>query len=95
LTPDDQRRAASETHLNLRAAYTIGRMAGRMTVYGELLNAFDEEGKDIAYYYEAHVAGLDPPGLTSADIDCAAIDCRMSRSEEPRTLRVGLRYSFQ
>jgi hypothetical protein len=40
------------------------------------------------------VDGLDPPGLTSEDIDCSTVNCRMSRAEEPRTLRVGVKYQF-
>ncbi len=91
LVPDNTRRAASETHLNLRAAYTMG----RITLYGELLNALDEKGKDIVYWYEAYVEGLDPPGSGSEDIDCDVVNCRMSRAEEPRTLRVGLTYRFR
>ena len=90
LLPDNSVRAGSETHVNLRAAYT----AGRMTLYGELLNAFDEKGKDIVYWYEAYVEGLDPPGLSSEDIDCSVVNCRMSRAEEPRTVRVGVTYRF-
>jgi outer membrane receptor protein involved in Fe transport len=91
LLPDNTKRSSSETHLNLRAAYTMG----RTTIYGELLNVLDEKGKDIVYWYEAYVEGLDPPGLTSEDIDCATVNCRMSRAEEPRTLRVGLTYRFE
>lgn len=90
LVPDNSRRAGSETHLNIRAAYTMG----RTTIYGELLNALDENGKDIVYWYEAYVEGLDPPGLTSEDIDCDVVNCRMSRAEEPRTFRVGVTYRF-
>lgn len=90
LVPDNSRRAGSETHVNLRAAYTTG----RMTFYGELLNAFDEQGKDIVYWYEAYVEGFDPPGLSSEDIDCDIVSCRMSRAEEPRTVRVGWTYRF-
>ena len=90
LLPDNSVRSGSETHVNLRAAYT----AGRMTFYGELLNALDEKGKDIVYWYEAYVEGLDPPGLSSDDIDCSVVNCRMSRAEEPRTVRVGLTYRF-
>jgi outer membrane receptor protein involved in Fe transport len=48
-------------------------------VYGELLNALDRDGKDIVYFYENY---YDPDGG------------RVSRTEEPRTLRVGLRYNF-
>ncbi|MFO7286010.1 MAG: TonB-dependent receptor [Gammaproteobacteria bacterium] len=94
LLPDNSVRAESETHVNLRAAYT----AGRMTFYGELLNAFDEKGKDIVYWYEAYVEGLDAvedgPGLPSERIDCSVVNCRMSRAEEPRTVRVGVTYRF-
>lgn len=49
------------------------------TVYGELLNAFDHKGKDIVYFYEN---AFDPEGG------------RVSRAEEPRTVRVGLKYKF-
>jgi len=90
LVPDNSRRASGDASLNLRGAYT----AGRMTIYADLLNALDADGKDIVYYYPAYVAGLDPPGLTSEDIDCDVFNCRMSRAEEPRTLRVGLKYEF-
>jgi hypothetical protein len=90
LTADNAQRAGSETSVNLRGAYTIR----NMTFYADLLNVFDEDGKDIVYYYEAYVDGFDPPGLTSDDIDCSAIDCRMSRAEEPRTLRLGVKFEF-
>jgi len=58
------------------------------------LNVLDENGKDIVYWYEAYVPGLDPPGTSSADIDCAVTNCRVSRAEEPRTLRVGVKFAF-
>ena len=74
----------------LNDAYT----AGRATWYAELLNIFDEHGKDIVYWYEAYVPGLDPPGETSADIDCAVVNCRVSRAEEPRTVRLGVKLAF-
>jgi hypothetical protein len=90
LTADNAQRAGSETSVNLRGAYTIR----NMTFYADLLNVFDEDGKDIVYYYEAYVDGFDPPGLTSDDIDCSAINCRMSRAEEPRTLRLGVKFEF-
>jgi outer membrane receptor protein involved in Fe transport len=90
LTPDNAQRAGAETSINLRGAYTLG----RTTLYAELLNVLDEDGKDIVYWYEAYIAGLDPPGLTSEDIDCDVVNCRMSRAEEPRTLRVGVKFSF-
>jgi outer membrane receptor protein involved in Fe transport len=90
LLPDNSERASSETTLNLRGAYTVR----RTTLYAELLNALDSKGKDIAYYYEAYVDGLDPPGLSADDIDCDVVNCRMSRAVEPRTLRVGVRFAF-
>jgi outer membrane receptor protein involved in Fe transport len=51
----------------------------RFTVYGELLNAFDHKGKDIVYYYEN---AFDPAGG------------RVSRAEEPRTFRAGVKLQF-
>jgi outer membrane receptor protein involved in Fe transport len=90
LVPDNSLRASAETSINLRGAYTLN----RLTLYAELLNALDADGKDIVYDYPAYVAGLDPPGLTSDDIDCSVVNCRMSRAEEPRTLRVGLKFAF-
>jgi outer membrane receptor protein involved in Fe transport len=92
LTPDNAQRADAESSLNLRGAYTLGQ--GRTQLYAELLNVFDADGKDIVYWYEAYVDGLDPPGLTSEDIDCSDVNCRVSRAEEPRTLRVGVKFAF-
>jgi hypothetical protein len=90
LVPDNSQRAEAETSVNLRGAYTVG----SATWYAELLNVFDEDGKDIVYWYEAYVDGLDPPGFTSEDIDCDVVNCRISRAEEPRTLRVGVKFEF-
>jgi outer membrane receptor protein involved in Fe transport len=90
LLPDNAQRAEAETSVGIRGAYTTG----QATWYAEVLNLFDENGKDIVYWYEAYVEGLDPPGLTSEDIDCSAVNCRMSRAEEPRTLRVGVKIEF-
>jgi outer membrane receptor protein involved in Fe transport len=90
MTPDNARRAGSETTANLRGAYTVR----KLTFYAELFNLLDADGKDIVYYYEAYVDGFDPPGLTSDDIDCAVTNCRMSRAQEPRTLRVGFKLEF-
>jgi hypothetical protein len=90
LTPDNSQRADAETTLNLRGAYTIG----RAQIYADLLNVLDADGKDIVYWYEAVVPGLDPPGFTSADVDCDVMNCRVSRAQEPRTLRVGVKFAF-
>ena len=90
LVPDNSVRASSETTISLRGSYTLG----NLTYYADLINLVDADGKDIVYWYEAYVAGLDPAGLTSEDIDCSFVNCRMSRAQEPRTLRVGVRWAF-
>jgi outer membrane receptor protein involved in Fe transport len=90
LLPDNSLRASPETMLNLRGAYTFR----RITVYAELLNALGRHGKDIVYYYPAYVQGFDPPGLTANDIDCSVVDCRMSRAEAPRMVRLGVKVGF-
>jgi hypothetical protein len=90
LTADNSQRAESKTSVNVRGAYTLG----NRTLYAEVINVFDNDGHDIVYWYEAYVAGFDPPGLTSADIDCSITNCRVSRAEEPRTLRFGMKWRF-
>ncbi len=93
LSPDNARRASSTTGVNFRGAYSFE----KIQLYAELINAFDDDGKDITYWYEAFIAGYDDVVLGAAsidDIDCEAINCRMSRAREPRTLRVGLKYRF-
>jgi putative heme degradation protein len=82
LIEDNSQRADAETGVNVRAAWK----PGRVTVYAEVLNILDADGKDIVYFYGANVAGLDPPG--------EQVDWRVSRAEEPRTLRVGVKYAF-
>jgi outer membrane receptor protein involved in Fe transport len=82
LIEDDSLRADAETIVNVRGAWK----ARRLTAYAEVLNVFDDHGKDIVYFYEAHVPGLDPEGEQT--------EGRISRAVEPRTLRVGLRYDF-
>ena len=83
LLEDNSQRADPETTLNLRGAWK----AANFTVYAELLNMLDERGKDIVYYYGAHVAGLDPDG--------ELVDGRISRVAEPRTVRFGVKYTFR
>ena len=63
-------------------------------MYAEVINALDSEDREIVYNYPAWVAGLDPAGLTSEDIDCNAVNCRMSRITTPRTFRLGVSYKF-
>jgi outer membrane receptor protein involved in Fe transport len=82
LIEDGSQRAGAETTVNLRGAWN----STHIMVYAELLNALGDDGKDIVYYYGTHVAGLDPAG--------EQIDGRVSRIQEPRTVRVGVKYNF-
>jgi hypothetical protein len=82
LVPSDGKRADSEAMVNLRLAYKLG----NAMLYGELLNALDHKGDDIRYYYPTFVPGISAPGEQQSTY--------LSRSEEPRTLRVGIKYSF-
>ncbi|RYY76428.1 MAG: TonB-dependent receptor [Gammaproteobacteria bacterium] len=75
LLPDNSQRAKSETMLNLRVAYDLK----KITLYGEVLNVLDHDGKDIVYFYEN---AFDSEGG------------RVSRAEEPRSVRAGLKYNF-
>jgi outer membrane receptor protein involved in Fe transport len=80
LIEDNSQRADPEIHVNLRAAWK----PGQWTVYGEILNVLDDNAKDIVYWYESNVAGF----------DTAPTAGRLSRAEEPRTIRIGLKYKF-
>lgn len=82
LIEDNSQRASGESIINLHAAWK----PGHYTVYGELLNVLDDGGKDMVYYYGTNVRGLD----SGSD----SVDGRVSRAEEPRTLRVGVKYTF-
>jgi outer membrane receptor protein involved in Fe transport len=82
LVPSGTKRAKSEAMLNFRLAYK----PGNFTIYGELLNVFDANGKDIEYYYPSFIPGVTPAGTEQAT--------RLSRAEEPRTVRLGVKYSF-
>jgi hypothetical protein len=46
----------------------------------------DHDGKDIRYYYPTFV-----PGLTAQGDQITTL---LSRAQEPRTVRLGVRYSF-
>lgn len=74
LLPDNSERADAEVMLNLRAGHTWG----KVTLYGEVLNVLDANGKDIVYFFDA----FDPTGG------------RVSRAEEPRSLRFGVHPFF-
>ncbi len=82
LVPSDTKRAGAETVLNLRGAYK----RGHYTLYAELLNALDHHGKDIEYYYQTYIPGVSALGTEQATT--------LSRADEPRTVRAGIRYGF-
>ncbi len=90
LLADNSDRAGPLTTVSLRGAHHWT----SLTVYAEVINLLDTDKKEIVYNYPAYVKGLDPAGLTSADIDCATVNCRLSRATEPRTFRVGVSYKF-
>jgi outer membrane receptor protein involved in Fe transport len=78
LVEDDSDRSDPETCVNVRGAWK----PGNFYVYAEVINVFDEKGKDMVYLYETNVPGVGP------------LDGRVSRAEEPRTLRAGVKYHF-
>jgi len=80
LTEDGSVRDDGSTVFNLRGAWR----PGRWEFYAELLNVFDSDEKDIAYYYESYIPAF----------DAAPVDGRLSRVVEPRTLRAGIKYQF-
>ena len=90
LDASNSRRGESLTTTNFRTAYHWD----SLTLFLEVVNLLDEEGKEIQYYYPAYVDGFDPVGLTSDTIDCDITDCTMSRATEPRAFRLGVRYQF-
>lgn len=87
LIEDDSVRDKGSTVVNMRGAWKpggTGTGAGGIQVYAELLNVLDSRDKDIAYYYESYVPS----------VDAAPQEGRLSRVVEPRTLRIGARYTF-
>jgi outer membrane receptor protein involved in Fe transport len=78
LIEDDSERSDPETCVNIRGAWK----PGNFYVYAEVINVFDEKGKDMVYFYETNVPGVGP------------LEGRVSRAEEPRTVRAGLKYRF-
>jgi outer membrane receptor protein involved in Fe transport len=80
LIEDNSQRDKGSNVVNLRAA----RKFANFEVYGDLLNVLDSKDKDITYYYESYIPAF----------DAAPVDGRLSRTVEPRTLRVGATYRF-
>ena len=80
LIEDDSEREDGHAIFNFRFAWT----PGPWTLSAELLNAFDQKGQDISYFYTSRLPGEPVEG----------IDGRVSRAAEPRSVRVALRYEF-
>ncbi len=90
MTADNAQRAESLSTVSLRGAYHWN----NLTFYAEVINLLDTDRKEIVYFYPAYAEGVDPPGLGADDIDCASVNCRMSRATEPQTLRAGVSFKF-
>ncbi|MFM1975181.1 MAG: hypothetical protein RL145_27 [Pseudomonadota bacterium] len=80
LTEDNLVRESGSDVVNARASFKTG----SFEFYGELLNLFASKDKDIAYFYESYVPAF----------DAQPVEGRMSRVVEPRTLRLGLKFTF-
>ena len=80
LIEDNSEREDGHAIINFRFAWT----PGPWTLFADLLNAFDEKGKDIAYWYTSRLPGEPVEG----------VDGRLSRAADPRQIRVGLKYQF-
>ncbi len=81
LVEDNSVRDHGSTVFNARAAWK-GR---KVEIYGEVLNILDSRDKDIAYYYESYIPAFDADG---------PVEGRLSRVIEPRTFKIGARYTF-
>jgi outer membrane receptor protein involved in Fe transport len=81
MTEDNSIRSEPTTVVNLRAAWT----PGRVEVFGELLNALNSRKKDIEYYYTSYLPAIDTDG---------PVDDIHSRPVEPRMVRAGVRVTF-
>lgn len=73
-------RDRGSTVVNARAGWK----GKKVEIYGEVLTSTVGD-KDIAYYYESYIPSFDVSG---------PVDGRLSRVIEPRTVKVGIRYTF-
>ncbi|WP_172262987.1 TonB-dependent receptor [Caulobacter sp. RHG1] len=80
LIEDNSVRDSGSNVVNLRGAFK----ARGHQVYAEVLNVLNSRDKDITYLYESYIPAF----------DAAPVEGRLSRVVEPRTVRVGVRYSF-
>lgn len=81
LVEDNNVRDKGSTVFNARAAWK----GKQVELFGEVLNLFDSRDKDIAYFYEAYIPAVDTSG---------PVEGRLSRVVEPRTVRLGAKFSF-
>lgn len=81
LIEDNSVRDSGSTVVNARAAWK----GGRVQIYGEVLNILDSRDKDIAYYYESYLPAYDADG---------PVEGRLSRVVEPRTFKLGAKFTF-
>ena len=81
LIEDNSVRAKSEIEFNFRGAW---KPSERFTIYVDLLNALNHKGKDIQYFYTSRLPGEPVDG----------VDGILSRVEEPRTIRAGVKVNF-
>jgi len=81
LIEDNSIRDSGSTVVNARAAWK----GKHVQIYGELLNILASRDKDIAYHYESYIPSFDTAGPAEG---------RLSRVVEPRTLRIGAKFSF-
>jgi outer membrane receptor protein involved in Fe transport len=81
LIEDNSVRDKGSTVVNARAAWK-GR---NIQIYGEVLNILERHDKDIAYFYESYIPAFDAGG---------PVEGRLSRVMEPRTFKLGARYTF-
>jgi outer membrane receptor protein involved in Fe transport len=80
LIEDNSVRDKGSDVVNFRGAYK----AGKIELYGEVLNILNSRDKDIAYYYESFIPGF----------DAVPVEDRLSRVVEPRTFRLGMKVRF-
>ncbi|MCX8476320.1 MAG: TonB-dependent receptor [Sphingomonas sp.] len=80
LIEDNSQRDRGSDVVNLRGA----RKFGDFQVYAEVLNLLGSRDRDIAYWYRSYIPAF----------DASPVEGRLSRVVEPRTLRIGIRYSL-
>lgn len=81
LIEDNSVRNQGSTVVNGRAAWK----GKHWEIYGEVLNILDSRDKDIAYFYESYIPAYDAGG---------PIEGVLSRVVEPRTVKVGAKFTF-